>query len=82
MLRAMRLLLRIARTGPLAAIVERSEELSILDHKLDESTDEELIHIIRARSETLYHPTSTARMAPLEEGKRAVGRTRVYLYCC
>ena len=39
--------------------------------KLDNDTplrSEDLKNLVRERAETLYHPTSTCRMAPLEKG--------------
>lgn len=69
MLRAVRLILRLRHTEPLKSIVGVTESLAVLDHNLDEKPDEELVEIIRTRAQTLYHPTSTARMASIDEGK-------------
>lgn len=69
MLRAFRAILRIAQTEPLKSTIGTTETLDVLDHNLHLKSDDELIEIIRERTETLYHPTCTARMAPLDEGE-------------
>lgn len=38
------------------------------DYALGTMSDAELESVIRERLDTLFHPTSTARMAPLEDG--------------
>lgn len=67
----MHLALRIARTAPLSSLLIDTESSALLDHRLHE------VHLadpaafekeVRARVETLYHPTSSARMAPLKDG--------------
>ena len=40
----------------------------LLNHDLASKSDAELEALIRDRVETIYHPTSTTRMAPLEDG--------------
>ncbi|KAI0950760.1 hypothetical protein AcW1_007983 [Taiwanofungus camphoratus] len=67
--RAARLLLRIVRAEPLASMVDPSGDSDpALDHNLHELDDAALADRVRAKAETLYHPTSTARMAPQEDG--------------
>jgi len=41
-------------------------------------TDAEMAAIVRERVETVYHPTSTCRMAPLEDGGVVDSQLRVY----
>ncbi|KAH7100225.1 alcohol oxidase [Auriculariales sp. MPI-PUGE-AT-0066] len=76
--RGIRLLLRIAQAPPLNVLIDRTETNTMLDQKLHEATDAELDMVIRQRAETLYHPTSTARMAPLEDGGVVDAQLRVY----
>lgn len=45
---------------------------------MDEKTDAELEAIVRDRVETLYHPTSTCRMAPLADGGVVDSKLRIY----
>ncbi|EJD45817.1 alcohol oxidase [Auricularia subglabra TFB-10046 SS5] len=68
LLRAIRLLLRIAKTQPITKLIVRGE--TVLDGSLldKDPTDEQLDAIISQRVQTLYHPTSSARMASLDQG--------------
>lgn len=77
--RGMRLMLRLGATEPLSSILLPSDGGSpYLDDKLDRISDEQMEKVIRERVETLYHPTSSARMAPLSEGGVVDGYLRVY----
>ena len=51
---------------------------SRFDHALGIRSDEELEKIVRQRAETLYHPTSTCRMAPFAEKGVVDSQLRVY----
>ena len=42
------------------------------------SSDADIEALVRARCETVYHPTSTCRMAPRAEGGVVNVRLRVY----
>lgn len=65
----MRLLSRIAHTQPLASLLDPAGDADpFLNHNLHELRDDEIAKLVRARVETLYHPTCTARMAPREDG--------------
>jgi len=50
----------------------------LLDHQLHLKSDKELEEVVRERLETLYHPASTCRMAPLEDGGVVDAKLRVY----
>lgn len=63
----------MARTSPLAELLGDSVQLN-----LDEATDEELEAHVREWSETIYHPTSTARIG--EEGKGGVVDPELKVY--
>jgi len=49
-----------------------------LDHGSHLKSDEELIKLIKERVETIYHPTSTCRMAPHEQEGVVDTQLRVY----
>ena len=59
--------MRLAQTRPLLDLVDNTETDPFLDHTLHNSGDANIESEVRKRLETLYHPTSTARMAPIEE---------------
>ncbi|QRV83543.1 GMC oxidoreductase [Ceratobasidium sp. AG-Ba] len=73
MVRGMRIALRLARTEPLRSIIDNEDHTPALDHALFGADDEVLIQVARERAETLYHPTSTARMGSVVDA-----RLRVY----
>lgn len=78
LVRGMKLCLRLARTEPVASLLDKSETDPALDHALLDSGDANIEQEVRKRVETLYHPTSTARMAPLEHGGVVDAYLRVY----
>ncbi|PCH39400.1 GMC oxidoreductase [Wolfiporia cocos MD-104 SS10] len=78
LVRGVRLLSRIARTEPLASMIEHAGDEPFLNHNMHTWSDEQIADLIRERVQTLYHPTSTARMAPLEEGGVVDTRLRVH----
>lgn len=51
---------------------------SDLDHERHLDTDAELEALVRDRVETVYHPTSTCRMAPQADGGVVDSKLRVY----
>ena len=60
---------RLVKTEPLASMLHPAGDSDpILDHRFDELDDATVEAEIRRKVETLYHPTSTARMAPKEDG--------------
>ena len=52
----------------------------LLDHhrKLHLASDDELAQVVRERAESLYHPASTCRMAPLADGGVVDAQLTVY----
>ncbi|KAH9847494.1 GMC oxidoreductase [Lenzites betulinus] len=77
--RAARLLSRIVHTAPLADILDPAGETeAALDHALHTRDDADIAERVRQAAETLYHPTCTARMAPLEDGGVVDPFLRVY----
>lgn len=53
----------------LRPLLDESIDLDpLLDHVLHTEDDLNLEAVVRERVDTLYHPTCTARMAPLEHG--------------
>ncbi|GLB40329.1 putative GMC oxidoreductase [Lyophyllum shimeji] len=78
LLRGVRLLLKIARTEPLASYLAHDFKREDLDHGMHLKSDEELLEMIRERVETVYHPVSTCRMAPAEQNGVVDSQLRVY----
>lgn len=68
LVRGFKLCLKISETEPLATLLDQNCEDAELDHHQCTKNDAEIEEMIRSRVETLYHPTSTCRMAPLKEG--------------
>ncbi|EGN98767.1 hypothetical protein SERLA73DRAFT_54648 [Serpula lacrymans var. lacrymans S7.3] len=78
LVRGLRAALKIAQTEPLSSIVDADSKHPGLDHHLPFLSDEELVQVVRDRVETLYHPSSTCRMAPLKENGVVDSQQRVY----
>lgn len=79
LLRAVRLADKVAHTEPLLSVLDPAgDKHPELHHELSNATDEELEQLIRQRVQTLYHPTCSARMAPLEDGGVVDPRLRVH----
>ncbi|KAG8881244.1 hypothetical protein FRB97_009743 [Tulasnella sp. 331] len=78
-IRGIRLADVLARTEPLASMIVFDDTAHpLLDHGLNTKSDAQVEDLIRERTETLYHPTSTARMAPLKDGGVVDTSLRVY----
>ncbi|RDB25944.1 Alcohol dehydrogenase [acceptor] [Hypsizygus marmoreus] len=77
-IRAIKLICKIARTEPLASRLDQENKNPLLDHQLHLKSDEELTDVVRERLETLYHPASTCRMAPLQDAGVVNSQLRVY----
>ncbi|KAF8481381.1 alcohol oxidase [Gautieria morchelliformis] len=77
LVRAVKLLIRIANTEPFAS-AQKKDDNPLLDHNLHSLSDAELEAEVRKRIETLYHPTSTCRMAELGDGGVVDPYLRVY----
>ncbi|KAG8737965.1 hypothetical protein FRC10_007452 [Ceratobasidium sp. 414] len=71
--RGMRIALRVSQAEPLRSLIDRADRTPGLDHELLDADDETLTREARARLETLYHPTSTARIGSVVDA-----RLRVY----
>ncbi len=78
LVRGIRLILRISKEAPLPARLDLADASPMLDSALDAQSDAALADLVRARVETLYHPTSTARMAPRAAGGVVDAKLRVY----
>lgn len=74
----MRSLLAIAHSEPLAGYLDHSCTREDLDHQLHLKSDAEIAELVKDRVETVYHPTTTCRMAPREEGGVVDSKLRVY----
>ncbi|KAI0303567.1 GMC oxidoreductase [Multifurca ochricompacta] len=66
--RGMSVLTRVMYTSPLADVIDHTAADVRLGHWLPTAKPTELRTYVRNYLETLYHPTSTARMAPLSDG--------------
>ncbi|KAF8896484.1 hypothetical protein BD779DRAFT_1608694 [Infundibulicybe gibba] len=71
LVRGIKLIFKIAKAEPLASRLDHNDKNPILDHDMH-------LRIVRERVETLYHPTSTCRMAPLSEGGVVDSHLRVH----
>lgn len=78
LVRGVRLGLKISRQEPLNSILDHDSSDFQFDHQLYLKTDAQLEDVVRERVETVYHPTSTCRMAPLEEGGVVDAKLNVY----
>ncbi|TFY63174.1 hypothetical protein EVG20_g6435 [Dentipellis fragilis] len=79
LIRAMRVVSNIAGAPALSKVLEHDPKYDQhYGHHLVHASDEELEQYIRAHTTTLYHPTSTARMAPHSEGGVVDPYLRVY----
>ncbi|KAF8896431.1 choline dehydrogenase [Infundibulicybe gibba] len=78
LLRGVRIVLKIAQSEPLAPLLDDACPRSDLDHSTHLKSDNELVELIKERVETVYHPTSTCRMAPLQDGGVVDSELRVY----
>jgi choline dehydrogenase len=74
----MAILTRVMHTAPLADIIDHSATDRRLGHWLPTASPTELRAYVRKYLETLFHPTSTARMAPLSDGGVVDARLRVH----
>ncbi|THV07247.1 choline dehydrogenase [Dendrothele bispora CBS 962.96] len=78
LVRGVQMCLRIAQAKPLCPFIDHECQRDDLDQGLDKKTNEELERIVKERVDTVYHPTSTCRMAPLSEGGVVDSKLRVY----
>lgn len=78
LVRGVKLLLRIARTEPLAGMLDATFTRPDLDHETHLRSDADIEALVRERVETVYHPASTCRMGPLEQDGVVGADLRVY----
>jgi len=76
--RGMAILNRVMHTAPLADIIDHTASDKRLGHWLPTANLTELRAYVRSHLESLFHPTSTARMAPLSDGGVVDGQLRVH----
>ena len=74
----MRLCHKVAQQEPISSLLDHECNRPDLDHHLHLKSDTELEEIVRERVETVYHPTSTCRMAPLDQGGVVDSKLKVY----
>ncbi|KAJ7453616.1 GMC oxidoreductase [Mycena galericulata] len=68
LLRGMHMLNRISKTAPLGDIINHGNRDTLFGHRLVDAPDAVLTEYIRTTLESLYHPTSTARMGIRADG--------------
>ncbi|CEL53828.1 hypothetical protein RSOLAG1IB_06609 [Rhizoctonia solani AG-1 IB] len=73
LVRGMRIALRLTQEEPLRSMLDQDDRTAELDLKLISADDATLAQEARARTETVYHPTSTARIGSVVDA-----RLRVY----
>ncbi|KAJ7449019.1 alcohol oxidase, partial [Mycena galericulata] len=78
LLRGLHMLNRIAYTAPLADILVHANRMPFFGHYLAGVSDAGRIEYIRANLESLFHPTSTARMARRAAGGVVDAQLHVY----
>ncbi|KAF8516583.1 DHS-like NAD/FAD-binding domain-containing protein [Hysterangium stoloniferum] len=66
LVRGLKLLIKLANTEPMLSALKQDDN-PLLDHNLGKLSDNELENEVRKCVETLYNPTSTCSMAPLED---------------
>ncbi|KAF7312587.1 hypothetical protein MIND_00272800 [Mycena indigotica] len=76
--RGFRLLLKIAHAKAMDTYLDHTNKDSQLDHALHTKPDDEIREVVKDRVETVYHPTSTCRMAPKDVGGVVDNKLRVY----
>ncbi|QRW06021.1 GMC oxidoreductase [Ceratobasidium sp. AG-Ba] len=72
MVRAIRTALRLTQAEPLRNIIDNTSDTLALDKVLLEADDAALVRVARQRVETIYHPTSTARIGSVVDTKLKV----------
>ncbi|KAL5492912.1 hypothetical protein ACEPAI_4360 [Sanghuangporus weigelae] len=79
LVRGVKLGLRLTRTAALSSVLDESADQNPrLHYSLYEKDDKEVEKVVREQVDTLYHPTSTARMARLEDGGVVDASLRVH----
>ena len=80
LVKGIKALIRVTQAEPLASkVVDRNgDDDPTLDHHLYKATAAEVEEFVRQRVDTLFHPTSTARMARREDGGVVDEELKVY----
>ena len=78
LVRGLRVLSKITHVEPIASNLDHTFTRPDFDHQLASKADAELEEIVRTRVQTVYHPTSTCRMAKREDGGVVDAKLRVY----
>ncbi|KAF5391701.1 hypothetical protein D9757_002551 [Collybiopsis confluens] len=78
LVRGVYICLRIARARAFEPYLDHDSSRADLDQGLIGKTHAELVELVRERVQTVYHPSSTCRMAPEGEGGVVDARLRVY----
>ncbi|KAE9402882.1 alcohol oxidase [Gymnopus androsaceus JB14] len=78
LVRGVKICLRIARADAFTPYLDHSFLRPDLDHELIMKSHAELEELVKDRVQTVYHPTSTCRMAPEAEGGVVDAHLRVY----
>lgn len=73
LVRGMRVALRLFQEEPLRSLLDQNDHTPELDHDLIHADDATLAKEVRARADTVYHPTSTARIGSVVDA-----RLRIY----
>lgn len=68
LVRGLRAIFLLSKSPHLSSQIVHTESNPAFDQDLSKLNNEQLGYVVRERSETLYHPTSTVRMAPLGKG--------------
>lgn len=66
LLRGARLADRMAHTWPMTRLTDEAYPNANLDHKIAQLDDEVVREMLRARSETMFHPVGTCAMGPAD----------------
>ncbi|KAF8604058.1 GMC oxidoreductase [Ceratobasidium sp. AG-I] len=83
LVRGMRAMLRLVQTEPLRSVIDQGDRTPGLDHNLLDADDETLAREVHARADTLYHPTSTARIgAVVDAHLRVYGLEKLRVVDC
>ncbi|KAF8516585.1 GMC oxidoreductase-domain-containing protein, partial [Hysterangium stoloniferum] len=75
--RSLKILIKLANTKPVLSALKQDDN-PLLDHNLGKLSDDELENEVRKHVETLYHPTSTCSVVPLEENGVVDPSLKVY----
>ncbi|KAJ6624076.1 hypothetical protein B0H10DRAFT_2008400 [Mycena sp. CBHHK59/15] len=78
LMRGVRLMLKIGRAEAMDKYLDHDNTHPDLDHALHLKSDDDIRDLVKERVETVYHPTSTCRMAPQSQNGVVDAKLRVY----